>query len=60
MNEFLHTLLNSLNSIEIKGKDNLEILIGCIYAIESKIAEIEASEQIPGSIINEQEVNDNG
>lgn len=59
MKEFLYTLLRSLDRIEIKGKDNMEILIGCIYAIEGKIAEIEADEQIPGPIINE-EVNDNG
>lgn len=60
MKEFLYTLLRSLDCIEIKGKDNMEILIGCIYAIEGKIAEIEADEQIPGPIIDEKEVNENG
>lgn len=59
MKEFLYTLLRSLDCIEIKGKDNMEILIGCIYAIEGKIAEIEADEQIPGPIINE-EVSEDG
>lgn len=59
MKEFLYTLLRSLERIETKGKDNLEILIGCIYAIEGKITEIEADEQIPGPIINE-EVNKDG
>lgn len=60
MKDFLYTLLRSLDRIEVHGKDNMEILIGCIYAIEGKIAEIEADEQIPGPIIDEQEVNDNG
>lgn len=44
MNEFLHTLLNSLNCIEVKGKDNLDTLLGCMMAIERKIAEIESDE----------------
>lgn len=44
MNDFLHTLLNSLNCIEVKGKDNLDTLLGCMLAIERKIAEIETEE----------------
>ena len=32
-------LLESLNRIEVKGKDNLDILLGCMMAIEGKIAE---------------------
>lgn len=58
MKEFLYTLLRSLERIEVKGKDNLEIVIGCIYAIEGKIAEIEADEQNPGPIINEEVTED--
>ena len=34
MNEFLNTLLQSLNSIEVKGKNNIDILLGCILAVE--------------------------
>lgn len=34
MEEFLKTLLSSLNSIEVKGKDNIDILLGCILAVE--------------------------
>lgn len=60
MNDFLHTLLNSLNCIEVKGKDNLDTLLGCIMAIEHKIEELSADEQTPGPIIDEQEVNENG
>lgn len=60
MKEFLNTLLNSLNALEIHGKTNLEIVVGCIYAVEAKIAEIEADEQIPGPIIHEEEVSEDG
>lgn len=35
--EFLQRLLDSLNCLEVKGKDNLDILLGCIMAIEAKI-----------------------
>lgn len=58
MNEFLHALLISLNRIEVKGKDNLDILLGCIVAVENKIEELSADESTPGAIIDE-EVNDN-
>ena len=44
MNDFLITLLNSLNTIEVKGKNNLDTLLGCIMAIESQIARINATE----------------
>ena len=41
MENFLKTLLSSLNGLEVKGKDNLDILLGCMFAIEKKIKEIE-------------------
>ena len=44
MDEFLHTLLNSLNCIEVKGKSNLDTLLGCIMAIEREIARLEETE----------------
>ena len=37
MIDFLTTLLNSLNSIEVKGKDNLDTLLACIAATEHMI-----------------------
>lgn len=43
MIDFLNMLLKSLNSIEVKGKDNMDILLGCIFAIEQKISEIDAN-----------------
>ena len=44
MKELLENLLKSLDRIEVKGKNNLDILLGCIMAIERMIAKIEAEE----------------
>lgn len=41
MGEFLKTLLKSLNQIEVKGKENIDILLGCIVAIERTIERID-------------------
>lgn len=41
MKDFLNTILRSLNRIEVKGKDNMDILLGCILVVEKKIAEME-------------------
>ena len=51
MTEFLRALSRTLNNIEVKGKDNLDMLLGSIMAIEDMIAKIEKSE-------NKQEVDD--
>lgn len=42
MKEYLYTMLRSLNALEIKGKDNMEVLLGCIMATERMISVIEA------------------
>lgn len=42
MKDFLTTLLKSLNSIEVKGKENIDILLGCMMAVEQMIAQLEA------------------
>ena len=42
MQEFLNQLLSSLNSIEVKGKNNLDILLGCMMAIENAIEQLNA------------------
>jgi len=44
MKEFLETLLKTLNCIEVKGKDNVNYLLGCICAVEKMIATIESNE----------------
>lgn len=41
MDTFLKTLLESLNRIEVKGKENIDILLGCMMAIENAINELE-------------------
>ena len=41
METFLKTLLESLNRIEVKGKENIDILLGCMMAIENAINELE-------------------
>jgi len=46
MKEFLYTLLRSLNAIEVKGKNNIDILLGCMSAVEHEIAKIEAEESV--------------
>lgn len=42
MKEFLETLIATLNSIEVKGKDNLDAVLGCIMAAEHQLAKIQA------------------
>lgn len=40
METFLKTLLESLNRIEVKGKENIDILLGCMIAIENAIEQL--------------------
>lgn len=40
MTEFLTNLLNSLEQIEVKGKNNLDLMLGCMMAIENVIGEL--------------------
>ena len=42
MEEFLLKLLNTLNNIEVKGKDNLNRLLICIFEAEHELAKIQA------------------
>jgi len=49
MREFLNTLLASLNTIEVKGKNNIDVLLGCMMAIEQQIAALdEPTEEAEG------------
>lgn len=45
MNEitFLRLLRNSLDTIEVKSKNNLDVLLGCIVSIENQIAVLESA-----------------
>lgn len=42
MEEFLKKVLASLNCIEVKGRENMDYLLGAIIAIESMLNQIEA------------------
>lgn len=42
--EFLQTLIATLNDIEVKGKQNMDRLLGCILACEHELAKIQAEE----------------
>ena len=44
MRDFLETLIATLNGIEIKGKDNMDALLGCIVAAERELAKLNAEE----------------
>lgn len=43
MEEFLDALIKSLCMVEVKGKDNMNILLGCILAAEEMKAKLAAN-----------------
>ena len=45
MKKFLKTLLLTLGDIEVKGKSNLDLLLGSMLAIEKMISQIEEQEK---------------
>lgn len=45
MKDFLETLLKTLNQIEVKGKDNVNYLLGCICAVEKVLNDMETQEE---------------
>ena len=47
MKDFLKTLLASLETIEVKGKNNLDTLLGCMMAIEKAIERLDAPKDEP-------------
>lgn len=44
MTDFLITLINTLNNIEVHGEDNLDRLLSCIIAAKQKLHELEGGE----------------
>ena len=46
MNETLTHVINTLNTIEVRGKDNLNKLLGCILVLE-KLMSQEGFVQMP-------------
>ena len=53
----IQDIINSLNQIEVKGRENLDRLLGCILALEAVLEAQTTTEEItPG----EEAVTDNG
>lgn len=44
MKEFLTQLLTTLNCIEVKGKQNMDCLLGAIMAVENAIEQLTTTE----------------
>ena len=47
MEKFLAHLQESLERLEVRGSDNLNILLGCILAIKNARAALEAPPETP-------------
>lgn len=45
MKDFLMQLLTSLEQVEVKGKHNMDILLGCMMAIERAIEQMNESKE---------------
>jgi hypothetical protein len=43
--ELIKQIINTLEQIEVHGKDNMAKLLGCIYALEGMIQQNEQSEE---------------
>jgi len=47
-NELISYVIKTLGDIEVKGKDNLSKLLGCIMALEEAVQENESEEENNG------------
>lgn len=45
MEEFLRSLLRSLDQLEVRGRENLDIVLGCMLAIEQVLTQIQENEE---------------
>jgi len=52
--KLLKNIINTLDTVEVKGRDNLDKLLGCINALESMLKVEEVQQQ------NKCEVTENG
>lgn len=43
----LKMVISTLNGVEVKGKDNLDMLLGCINALETVVQAEEAAQKKP-------------
>lgn len=44
MRNLLQSLKNTLNQVEVRGKNNLDMLLGCLLTIDMAIAELDRQE----------------
>ena len=47
METYLKKILASLNCIEVKGRENMDLLLGVILAVESMLAQLDTSTEDP-------------
>lgn len=45
-------VLNTLEDIEIKGKQNIDAMLGCMNALESFIQQVESENKEEGEVVN--------
>ncbi len=45
MNNIIRKVINTLDCIEVKGRNNMNMLLGCIQALEEVCDSLEASRQ---------------
>lgn len=46
MEDFLRKLLISLNAIEVKGRDNMDYLLGAIVAVETALKQLTEQKEV--------------
>ena len=44
MRNLLLTLKNTLNQVEVRGKNNLDMMLGCLLTIDKAIAEMDGQD----------------
>ena len=49
----LASVRNTLDSIEVKGKGNLDMLLGCIQTLENTIVELQKTERKTEAEVND-------
>lgn len=44
--ELIKMVISTLNTVEVKGKDNLDALLGCINALETVVQSAEVQQKL--------------
>ena len=56
----IHLVISTLNDVEVKGKDNLDRLLGSINALENVVQILEAPPVPPASVVEKKETENGG